>query len=1586
MTSSSPDGVVHLHNHTEFSILDGASKIDQLVAAAVADGQTALGVTDHGNMYGVIEFYRACRAQGINPIIGTEAYMAGEHRDERPVRKADSKDDDTGGDADGGGKLNYHITLLAENNVGYKNLIQISSRAFMEGYYRNPRADWEILADHAQGVIATTGCLGGVVLQDLLNGDQAGALQKAGRLQDIFGRDNLFVELQDHGIPAQAETNPQLIDIARKLGAPLLATNDSHYCSPEDHVTHDALLCVQTKTVLSDPDRFRFHGDQHYLKTAREMRHLFAELPEACDNSLLIAQRCDVEIEFGKPQLPDFDLPAGFADDDAYLEHLTLEGARKRWGAKLTDAITDRIVFELRTIKDMGFSSYFLITWDLIRHARERGIRVGPGRGSAAGCAVAYSLDIVDIDPIKYDLLFERFLNPSRVSMPDVDLDFDSRYRDEMIRYAAEKYGREHVAQIITFSQIKSRAAVRDSARVLGYEYAVGDAIAKALPKLHMGEDTPLDACLVEDDAYTHGFREAGELRAMYDGDPDAKTVIDVARGLEGLRRSDGIHAAAVVITKNPLTDYLPIQRKPEAGKPIEDAPVVTQYGMHDVEALGLLKMDFLGLRNLDVIQDTVDMIERVHGVTVDIDDPPLDDETTLTMLARGDSIGVFQLEGVEMRALMRALAPTCFDDIAALTALYRPGPMAANMHYDYADRANGRQEVSFLHPDAEDILGPTQGLMIYQESMMRIAQRFAGYSLADADILRKACFPAGTKLMSWRRGEVPIEKLMGLTDRRVLSIDPCNGVSRHEEVDDVWSVGVKPVFKLATRSGYVVEATANHPFYVGDEWVELSEIRPGDAIAVAPNVSTQGGSRISDAEIDLSALLISEGFMPVGRSGHFTNADIGLVDFFADAYRDHFGRTHTSTTMCGDVHQMRVTRAELDDLSGVIGARGLSGDRTIPNCVMNASQRKIERFVALYLCCDGWSDKSGLHFGSKSYDVVASLKKLVARCGVASSIGSRFIEDYGIHWTLDVVDSDRAKKLAGIVGPHMTNQHLSKMVDDMESWAENSSAGMFGIPCDLVKAEIGRRSKATGRSRHALGETSGPQLAGKFIHPVNVRHLAQSERLYDLSVGDMIWDQVESVEYVGDKECFDFQMANGDRPFAVVEGFIAHNCGKKDKAMLAEERTKFVAGCVDQGYTEELGTQWFDIIEPFADYAFNKSHSVGYGFVAYQTAYLKANHPVEYLAALLSSVKSSLDKAAVYLAECRSLGIRVLTPDVNVSVDDFTSTFDADTGDGAIAFGLSAVANVGAGPVASIVGEREANGAYVDFYDFCQRVDGQVLNRRTMESLIKAGAFDSLGHPRMGLVAVFEQIVESTVKARKAIADGALKADDVDDADGVVVDVRPRIPDVEFERGQRLMFEKAMLGLYVSDHPLHGMSEALARKVDVAVADVGDCCDGKKVVVGGVVTELRRKWTRRNEMMAVFVLDDLGGAIEVVVFPRDMKRVGRVLAEDMVVTVTGRVDKRDAQAKLVASAVERFVPVDDGAPPVRIQMAAGDVDAVALEALSTVLAAHPGGSPVFLHLGESKVLRLPEGLSVQASDDFADGVRSAVGAGVSVL
>ena len=1169
-----PDSFVHLHLHTEYSMLDGASRVGDVVAAAVRDGQPAVGITDHGNMYGVLELYKEAEAHGVKPVLGMEGYFTNTSRFDRP-RRAEHEI--------------FHLTMVAETTEGYHNLVKIASAAYLEGYYYKPRSDWELLERHHQGIIATTGCLGGLVSQLILQGDEHAAYEAAGRFQDIFGRDHFFVELQDHGIDDQRTTLRPLLDIARRLGAPLLATNDSHYTDKHDADAHDALLCVQTGSLKSDPKRFKFEGDDFYIKSAAEMRSIFTELPEACDNTLWIAERADVELSFNNAVLPSFPVPAGH-DENSYLRELVFAGAKERYGESQPERVIERLEYELDVIKNMGFPAYFLVVWDLVRYAEERGIRVGPGRGSAAGSCVAYCLRIVDIDPIRYDLLFERFLNPGRKQMPDIDMDFDSRYRGEMIKYAAQKYGSDRVAQIVTFSTIKARAAVRDAARVLDYPYALGDKIAKAMPPLVMGRDTPLKYCFEPSEQYADGHKMAAELRAMYDDNPDVKHIVDVAMGLEGLRRQDGIHAAAVVITRDPLTDYLPVQRKPEPGMAIEDAPVVTQYEMHGVEELGLLKMDFLGLRNLDVMEIALDLIEASTGTRPDIDSVPLDDGPTFDLLRRADTIGVFQLEGGPMRALIQRLAPTTFEDVAALVALYRPGPMAQNWHNEYADRKNGRRAVSYDHPDLEEILAPTFGLMIYQEQLMRVSQKLAGYTLEEADNLRKAT-------------------------------------------------------------------------------------------------------------------------------------------------------------------------------------------------------------------------------------------------------------------------------------------------------------------------------------------------------------------------------------------------------------------GKKNRALIAKERTKFVDGCLRNGHSKDFAEAYFDTVEPFADYSFNKSHSVGYGLVAYQTAWLKANHPVQYLAALLTSVKTNLDKAAVYINECRLLDIPVLNPCVNDSEVDFAVRFDDQhRGRGAIRFGLSAVRNVGDGVAELIVGERAEGGPFRDFHDFCERAGPTVLNKRAVESLIKAGAFDALGHPRQGLLAVFETCVEQALKRRREREQGTMSFFDLDLGGGTGnggiqagFDSRIAVPELEFDKHQRLAFEKEMLGLYVSDHPLMGTQRALKRLAECSVAEFTEMDDGAVRTMAGIVSGLARKYTKRGDLMATFVFEDLSASIDAMVFPKTMQTVGPLLADDAIIAVKARLDRRDDTPKLMVIDLTRPEIHLDTGPPVRLRLKAGGCTPARMQALREILVRHPGDSPVFVHLAAPEretVLRLDDDFCCDASTNLYAELRMLFGAG----
>ncbi|MEW9530796.1 DNA polymerase III subunit alpha [Microbispora sp. NPDC049125] len=1167
----------HLHVHTEYSMLDGAAKLDLLAGEAARQGMPAIAMSDHGNMHGAYAFHKKVTAAGVKPIIGIEAYVAPESRHhKKPVfwgntGRASSDTSGEGGDVSGGGAF-LHMTMLAENAAGLRNLFRLSSLASLEGFYRKPRMDRELISAYAEGVIATTGCPSGEVQTRLRLGQYDKALRAAADYQDIFGKGNFFLELMDHGLDIERRVRDGLLRISKALGLPPLATNDSHYVTEDQADAHDSLLCVGVGRTKDDPDRFRFNGSGYYLKSAAEMRDMWDQsVPGACDNTLVIAERVGSYDEVFAPRelMPRFPVPEGYTPN-SWLRAEVARGVRERFGDTPSQEVMDRLDYELGVIENMGFSSYFLIVADICRYARDNGIAVGPGRGSATGSMVAYVTRITELDPIEHSLLFERFLNPDRVSMPDVDLDFDERRRADMIRYVAEKYGEASFAQIVTFSTIKAKAAVKDACRILGLPYALGEKISKAFPPATQGVEIPLSG--ISDPKHPR-YGEAGELRSLYECDYSAKQVIDTARGLEGLTRGTGVHAAGVILSAEPLLDVLPVSRRES------DGAVITQFDYPTCESIGLLKMDFLGLRNLTVIDDCLKMIEVNAGKRIDLLTLPLDDPATYALLARGETLGIFQLDGSGMRALLHMIRPDAFEDIAAALALYRPGPMAANSHVNYALRKNGKQPITPIHPELEEplseILGETYGLIVYQEQVMAIAQKVAGFSLSRADLLRRAM-------------------------------------------------------------------------------------------------------------------------------------------------------------------------------------------------------------------------------------------------------------------------------------------------------------------------------------------------------------------------------------------------------------------GKKKKAELDKQYEAFEQGMRDNGYSAEAVKTLWDILLPFSDYAFNKSHTAGYGLVSYWTAYLKANHPAEYMAALLTSVGGDKDKAAPYLNECRRMGIKVLPPDVNDSDRVFTPQGTN------IRFGLSAVRNVGDAVVSGILSARAEKGPFVEFGDFLRKSPPVVCNKRAVESLIKAGAFDSFPHSRKGLFIVHEQAVEATagVKKKEAAGMGSL-FEAITGVPDQVVDVR--IPAGEWDKATLLQFEREMLGLYVSDHPLSGMEDVLRAASDCTIAALYDESrpDGQTVKVGGILSSVQRKVTRKGDMMAVATLEDLEGSIEMVVFPAAYQLYGASLIGDAVVFVTGRLDRRDETVKLIAADVVSPKPVNDAPPPLAVGIAFDTCRPPLIRRLKEVLAAHPGPTEVHLHVHNgprTTVMRLEDELRVDPSSALKGDLKQLLG------
>ena len=1130
--ASTQDSFVHLHVHTEYSMLDGAARVGDLVNEVARQEMPAIAMTDHGNVFGAFDFYKQATKAGVKPIIGIEAYVAPESRfDKKRVQWADGGEDDVSG-----GGAYTHMTILAENNQGLSNLFRLSSLASLEGYYYKPRMDRELISRYADGLIATTGCPGGEIQTRLRMGNYREALRAASDYRDIFGANNFFLEVMDHQIDIETRVKADLLKLGKELKLPLLATNDLHYTRHEDAPAHEALLCVQSGSTLADPKRFKFENDEFYLKTPAQMRELFKEIPESCDNTLLIAERCNVKLRENDNLLPAFDVPAG-ETEESWLRKESERGLIEKLGDRATEEHRTRLKYELDVMVKMGFPGYFLVVADLVAHAKKVGIRVGPGRGSAAGSLVAYALGITGLDPIEHGLLFERFLNPERISMPDIDLDFDERRRSEMIRYATEKYGEDRVAQIITYGTIKSKQSLKDATRVLGYPYAIGEKLTKALPPSVMGKDITLSGVFDPKDA-RHG--EAGEFRQLYETDPDSKRVVDLAKGLEGLKRQWGVHAAGVILSREPLLDVIPIHRR-EA-----DGAIITQFDMGACESTGLLKMDFLGLRNLSVLDDALLNIKANQGIDVVLEDLPLSDQKTFELLSRGDTLGVFQLDGGPMRALLRSMAPDSFADISAVIALYRPGPMGENAHNNYADRKNGRKPVEPIHPELseplQEILGDTYGLIVYQEQVMAIAQKVAGFTLGRADLLRKAM-------------------------------------------------------------------------------------------------------------------------------------------------------------------------------------------------------------------------------------------------------------------------------------------------------------------------------------------------------------------------------------------------------------------GKKNKEILDKEYIPFEAGMKENGFSVGAIKRLWEVLIPFSDYAFNRAHSAGYGVVSFWTAYLKANYPTEYMAALLTSVRDDKDKSALYLSECRRMGIKVLPPDVNESDAEYTPRGKD------IRFGLAAIRNVGEGVVASVKAARESKGAFTSFGDFLAKVDANVCNKKTIESLIKAGAFDSLQHPRKGLMAIHLEAIDSVIETKRAEAIGQFDlfgGDSMTEVAGLEIE----IPATEWDKSTLLTFEREMLGLYVSDHPLLGVEHVLRSHTDMSISQLLE--DGPQdgmVTIGGLITGIQRKVSRQGASWAVVNVEDLEGAIEVLFFANTYNQYALSLTEDRVVVVRGRFSRTDEQVRFTA--LEMKMPDISAAPtgPLLISLPAAQVTPPIVERMKEILRSHPGKREVHLQV-----------------------------------
>lgn len=1145
-----PPGFVHLHLHSEYSFLDGACKITPLLERCLELGMGSVAVTDHGVLSGSVELYREAVRLGVRPVIGFETYLVDNLREKVQFKER-----------------RYHLSLLAENDAGYRNLMQISSQGFLEGYYYKPRVDKSVLRAHSEGIIVLSGCLQGRVPQLLLEGDREGAQREIHDLQEIFGEDNVYIEIQNQGLDEQQQLLPLFKELSAATGRPLVATNDVHYLRHEDAASHDALLCIQTQTTLDDPRRLKFGTDQFFLKSPDEMALAFPDLPEALAATVQIAERCHVEMEFGRIRLPVYQTP-GEVDQAGYLRDLVEAGLKKRYPEGETPEARERLEFELDTINEMGFASYFLIVWDFVKDARDHGIPVGPGRGSAAGSLVSYCLGITQVDPLPYDLLFERFLNPGRKSMPDIDIDVSQEERDKVLSYVAEKYGRGGVAQIITFSTLKARAAIKDAGRVMGIPYSFVDRIAKAIPE---EPKITISKCL-----------EPGqELRELYDADAQVKEVIEKALPLEGLIRGDSIHAAGVVISDRPLTDYVPLLQK-------GDGPVVTQFSMEDIERLGLLKMDILGIRNLDIIKATVGMVRKSAGVDIDIDNIPLDDARTYEMLRQGKGEATFQLESSGMKESLRLVGPTRFEDLVALVALYRPGPMA--FIPDYARNKKDPESVAYDDPRLKPIMEPTHGVAVYQEQLMEIAKVMAGFSPAEADDLRKA---------------------------------------------------------------------------------------------------------------------------------------------------------------------------------------------------------------------------------------IAKKKR--------------------------------------------------KLMDSLKS--------------------------------------------------------------------------------------------------------------------------KFLEGCRAQQVSGPVAQKLWGLMEAAGDYSFNKSHAVGYALVAYQTAYLKANYPVEYMAATISSVMTTKDRVPFYVNVCMDMGIEVLPPDINESESDFAAV------DGRIRFGLTAVKNVGSSVIGTVIRERQSGGPFASIFDFCRRVESTKLNKKALESLIKCGALDSTGASRMGMLEAMPQALAMGAQSQQDSLSGQGSIFDLD-AGAASEHTDPDIATGEFSAAELSRLERETLGLFLSSNPLFGLEADIARLGAVSIEALGHVPDKSGVTIIGMVSKVKRLTTKKGDLMAFVAVRDLAGETEVVVFSDLYGQCRDLLQEDAVLVIKGRVDHKGSddqgnpEVKIIATEIADLErgeggPESAAGPEQMVQL---DLDLGELECKPELLGnvkeicqSYPGGVPVILHMVTAdgvRRFRLGRELHVEPQPEFFSRMRGLFGDG----
>jgi DNA polymerase-3 subunit alpha len=1536
---------VHLHCHSHYSLLDGASPIDGLVARARELGMNALALTDHGNLHGAVEFYKTAKAAGLNPIIGYEAYIA-------PGSRFEKKD------AGNSKEASYHLTLLAQNRTGFKNLIKLASAAFLEGFYFKPRIDKELLEAHSEGIICLSGCLSSEFSRALIKGgaveeDYREAIDIAQWFQRVFG-ERYFIEIMNNGLELQKLQLAGAVEIARRLGIPLVATSDAHYIRREDADAQDVMLCINTGKFRTDTNRLRMENDTFYLRSPEEMYAQFGGLEDAVARSQEIADAVHIDLELGKRHFPVYALPAGKTAED-YLRELCIQGLKERYagdeemcpGGELAPHVVERLQRELAVIERLGFPNYFLIVWDFVRHARERGVPA-TARGSGVGALVCYALYLSHVCPIKYDLLFERFLDLNRKEAPDIDIDFCKDRRGEIIRYVKEKYGEENVAQIGTFGTLAARAAIKDVGRALGIPLARVNQISAMVPE-------QLGISLVE------ALVQSDELRQLYHADPDVKELLNLAMKIEGLARNVGTHAAAVVIADKPLTEYVPLGRV--TGK----SDIITQWSMGDVEAAGLLKMDFLGLRNLTMLSKSVELIKQTTGMEIDPYKFPLDDKRTFALLSRGETKGVFQLESGGIRDLLRKMKPDHFRDIIATNALYRPGPLEGGMVDDYVDVKHGRKQPHYIHPICEKILSETNGVMVYQEQVMRILNELGGIDLAAAYTCIKAiskkkeetiakyreeflqgstakgltkeqaaefweliikfagygfnkCLTGDTVVVQAESGErATVEELFHTKRPWVIHALADDGKLVRRRVSDVVWNGQKPVFRLTTARGLKLTATDNHPVRTFRGWTLLGHLRKGDRIASARRLPVAAAAK-SWGRHEIIALA---GLLSAGNTCHPTclcyyNNCRMLVDDFAAAAEQFPETVVRVTTRRGNRYEVCVstgrdarfrkgqtpwhaqtgetslagaavatpTRSGLFHWATKLGITGSKASNKFipPECFLLPDDQ-LELLIGRMWAGEGFVGAVGQmpFYATSSRRLAADLQLLLMRLGIVSRLTTKTLSyRYRGEWR------KRSGHTVHLVGRESMDAFLSR----------------------VAPHALGREQQVAAFREHLAKRA--PDLTTKDTLPADVRQWVDEER----KAAGLTWRELETQTGVSMKE---FVGRGSPEKRGFRRSTIAKLARFFSSRRLAEFSSSDIywdtvisvepAGCED---TYDLTVE--------CDHNFvanglvvHNSHSTAYALIAYMTAYLKAHWPVEFMAALLSgdipgrNFKQK-DSLVEHLEDCRRMGIEVLPPSVNDSEIDFAVS------GGRIKFGLSAIKGCGGAAGEAIVSARQSGGPFKDIFDFCERVDQAGANKTSLETLIKAGAMDCFGARRAQLYAVIERALSSGASLaadRKAGQKNLFGGFAEEEAAPAAV-----LPDLpEWSEKEKAQNEKEVLGFYLSTHPLAEHRRQLEMYRSHSTSDIAGLRDREEVILGGIISSIKLAHTKnpqpgRPSKYANFDFEDEEGVIRCILWPEGYAEQGHLVVPESIVMLRGAIDRRSGdEANLI---VNEIIPLHE--------------------------------------------------------------------------